>query len=303
MTVSLRDRAFTNTGTPVVGATVQAILVTGGGTDAGTSSVVQATTTTDVNGVWKFAALADPGAGNWYDVKITNGTQVLWRYGNIQAWLANLNLAQSMTITAGQTWDFTAAALKLPTAASGIANGAVGIGGGLFTWGDGAVQHTAVDLSTGQTLTNKGLTSPSITNPSIAGTVSGGATYTSPTINTPTITSPSTSNPTITGTVAGSATYNTPTLTDPVLGNSTATGVVPYHGTVTQTLPAAASSLGKCRFYKAYGGTLTIQCNGGVSELVGPGINNVTGGVQPSYTLQNGESATFYSDGAQWWAC
>lgn len=92
MSVNLRDRLYSDTGGVIQGATVQAILVTGGGTDAGTSSVVQSTTTTDVNGVWKFSSLPDPGAGNWYDVKITNGNQVRWRYGNIQAVIQSLLL-------------------------------------------------------------------------------------------------------------------------------------------------------------------------------------------------------------------
>jgi hypothetical protein len=110
VSVNLRDRLFSDTGGVVQGATVQAVLVTGGGTDAGTSSVVTATTTSDVNGVWKFTALADPGAGNWYDVKIINGNQIRWRYGNIQSAINTLLLNASYTITAGNTWDFTASA-------------------------------------------------------------------------------------------------------------------------------------------------------------------------------------------------
>jgi hypothetical protein len=113
MTVNLRDRVFNDTGGVVSGATVQAITVTGGGTDVGTSSVVTATTTTDVNGMWKFTALADPGAGNWYDVKITNGSQVRWRYGNIQAAIQQILLAASISVTgltvASGTVDFTGA--------------------------------------------------------------------------------------------------------------------------------------------------------------------------------------------------
>lgn len=92
MTLPLRDRLFGDTGLPLTGATVQAMLVTGGGTDVGTSSVIAASTTTDVNGMWKFAALADAGVGNWYDVKITNGQQIRWRYGNVQAVLSSLFL-------------------------------------------------------------------------------------------------------------------------------------------------------------------------------------------------------------------
>lgn len=115
MTLPLRDRLYSDAGTAISGATVQALLVTGGGTDAGTSSVVQATTTTDINGVWKFAALPDPGTGNWYDVKITNGTQVRWRYGNIQSLLASVLLAASYTVGVGQTWDFSAGSVVLPT--------------------------------------------------------------------------------------------------------------------------------------------------------------------------------------------
>lgn len=95
MTIPLRDRLYGDTGLPVQGATVQAYLVTGGGTDAGTASTLSASTTTDVNGVWKFAALADPGAGNWYDVKIINGQQVRWRYGNIQASLSALLMSNT----------------------------------------------------------------------------------------------------------------------------------------------------------------------------------------------------------------
>lgn len=99
MSVNLRDRLFSDTGGVVQGATVQAILVTGGGTDAGTGSSVSATTTTDVNGVWKFTALADPGAGNWYDVKITNGNQIRWRYGNIQSLISQILLTAAPTFT------------------------------------------------------------------------------------------------------------------------------------------------------------------------------------------------------------
>lgn len=110
MTLPLRDRLFGDTGLVITGATVQALLVTGGGTDAGTSSALAASTTTDVNGVWKFAALADAGAGNWYDIKIINGQQIRWRYGNIQSLLAAVILAASFTATAAQVWDFTATA-------------------------------------------------------------------------------------------------------------------------------------------------------------------------------------------------
>jgi hypothetical protein len=110
LTVNLRDRVFSDTGGFVQNASVQAILVTGGGTDVGTGSVVQATTQTDVNGLWKFTGLPDPGAGNWYDVKIVNGNQVRWRYGNIQSAIALVNLPASYTATAGNTWDFTATA-------------------------------------------------------------------------------------------------------------------------------------------------------------------------------------------------
>jgi hypothetical protein len=104
---------FTDTGAPVQNATVQAYLVTGGGTDAGTGSALTSSTTTDVNGVWKFTALADPGAGNWYDVKIINGNQVRWHYGNIQSAIALVTLPASYTIGAGQTWDFSAATTKV----------------------------------------------------------------------------------------------------------------------------------------------------------------------------------------------
>lgn len=113
MSVSLRDRLYNDTGGVVQGATVQAILVTGGGTDAGVSSAVVASTTTDVNGVWKFTALADPGVGNWYDVKLANGNQVIKHYGNIQTGISLLNLATDYTVPSGHTWDFSSATVVL----------------------------------------------------------------------------------------------------------------------------------------------------------------------------------------------
>ena len=141
MSVNLRDRLYSDTGGIVQNATVQAILVTGGGTDAGTSSVVQATTTTDVNGVWKFTGLPDPGAGNWYDVKITNGNQIRWRYGNIQSVIASLQLQSTvwasphftspvvdsggLTVTAGGL-TVTAGSVSLP--ANTVAGAALSLG-------------------------------------------------------------------------------------------------------------------------------------------------------------------------------
>ena len=122
MSVNLRDRLFNDTGGVIQGATVQAILVTGGGTDAGTGSTVQSTTTTDVNGVWKFAALPDPGAGNWYDVKIINGNQVRWRYGNIQSLLNTLLINSTFTVPATNKWDFSAAEIVLPTGTTAPTN-------------------------------------------------------------------------------------------------------------------------------------------------------------------------------------
>lgn len=119
MSVNLRDRLFSDTGTIVQGATVQAILVTGGGTDSGTSSAVTSTTTTDVNGVWKFTALADPGVGNWYDVKITNGNQVRWRYGNINGSINMLQMGPgTFTLGAGTVWDLRAGKVTLPGSAT-----------------------------------------------------------------------------------------------------------------------------------------------------------------------------------------
>lgn len=128
MSVNLRDRLFNDTGGVVQGATVQAILVTGGGTDVGTSSTVQSTTTTDVNGMWKFTTLPDPGAGNWYDVKIINGNQVRWRYGNIQAVIqqALLNSSISISGTLGVIGATTLTGLL-------TANGGAAVSGGSLT--------------------------------------------------------------------------------------------------------------------------------------------------------------------------
>lgn len=67
---------------------------------------------------------------------------------------------------------------------SNTANVIAGLGNGTLCVGDGSAQHTLVDLSLAQTLTNKTLTSPAISSPTLSGTVAGGATYTSPKIGT-----------------------------------------------------------------------------------------------------------------------
>lgn len=61
------------------------------------------------------------------------------------------------------------------------------------------------------------------------------------------------------------------------------------------TLPTVTGNNGLIRFYKALGGTLTINRNGAES-LYGPGGT----GLVASFVLQAGESVTMYCDGSQW---
>jgi hypothetical protein len=75
MTVALTDwETFVGTNTPVVGATVEAIVAATSHPNAG---AVVSSTVTGSNGQWSFAALAD----NTYDIKISYNGRTKWRKG------------------------------------------------------------------------------------------------------------------------------------------------------------------------------------------------------------------------------
>jgi hypothetical protein len=151
LTVSLQDKVYTDSGNPVSGATATAIL-----TD-GTTTYNTYTATSNAQGLWSFSSLPNPAAGQWYDVKIANGQQVHWRYGNIQALINNLYIAASFSPTAGTTWDFTQATLKVPNAAllapTAAGTLAVSTSSGALSYGDGVANHIVDTLDQSQTIT------------------------------------------------------------------------------------------------------------------------------------------------------
>jgi hypothetical protein len=196
MAIPLADWLLTERGDPVVGANVSVARTDGAAFTYNAVSATSHATTTNASGYWEFAiggGLPDLSGGAFYDVTITHGQQVRKRKGGIMTMLANLNLAQALTIGAGLLWDYTAALLRLPVAASDPgtpANGQVLLRSDthkLRLRANGA-WHYLVDEDTAATLTNKTLTSPTITSATLTSPAITGGTQSSPTITTPSIT-------------------------------------------------------------------------------------------------------------------
>ena len=117
MPVKLTDKVYNEGGSPVQGAVAQAVRTNG------TTNTVVATDITDTKGMWAFDAaiaghqpdLADPPAGEWYDVRINVGMQYRLRYGAIKAMMSMVHLAQTIVLGAAQLFDAAAATVTLPT--------------------------------------------------------------------------------------------------------------------------------------------------------------------------------------------
>ena len=120
MPVKLTDKVYNEGGSPVQGAAAQAILTNG------TTTSVISTDLTDTKGIWAFdssiaghqADLPDPGAGQWYDVRINAGMQYRLRYGAIKAMMSMVYLAQSIVLGAAQLFDASLAAMRIPARTS-----------------------------------------------------------------------------------------------------------------------------------------------------------------------------------------
>lgn len=159
------DKLRTERGVAINGATVELRR-----SDSG--AVLTSTTTgTDyadglgaVPGRWKLTYdITTLPAGVYPDVVITNGLQVRQSWGGAQIYLRNINLAQAVTAVAGAVWDFTAALLKIPTAAPGApALGHIWTASNLLRFRDASATRTVVTEDQTQTLTNKTLTTPTI---------------------------------------------------------------------------------------------------------------------------------------------
>lgn len=128
MPVKLTDKIFTEAGSPVQGANVQAILTNG------TTNTVQATDTSDTKGIWAFDTaiaghqpdLPDPATGYWYDVKISVGMQYRLRYGAIKAMMSMVYLAQNIVLGASNLFDASLAAMRIPARTSDPSSPAAG---------------------------------------------------------------------------------------------------------------------------------------------------------------------------------
>ena len=115
MPVKLTDKVYNEGGSPVQGAVAQAVRTNG------TTTTVVSTDITDTKGIWAFDTgiaghqpdLADPPAGEWYDVRINMGMQYRLRYGAIKAMMSMVYLAQNIVLAAGQTFDASLATTKL----------------------------------------------------------------------------------------------------------------------------------------------------------------------------------------------
>lgn len=98
-------------------------------------------------------------------------------------------------------------------------------------------------------------------------------------------------------TFLGTVNIPVPAMADPLI-----TGQV-FIGTGTRTLPAANGNQGRWRYFKAFGGSITINPNGSAGtdgRLCNPGASALnTAGT--GYSSPVGESTNWYCDGANWY--
>lgn len=103
-TINLRSRQLTAQGAGLNALTVEIYAVDVNGLPTGAAV---ASSSTDINGVWKILAAANLQHGTRYCVKIINGSEIQWIDGSDQGLFDELAVATRLVLPDGQVVDAT----------------------------------------------------------------------------------------------------------------------------------------------------------------------------------------------------